>query len=148
VDRSAAFARPHQLLEGRQDHRSTGLLQRIGERLIGGRVRGGAEIDVKHDVARAGVNQLADQFRMLLPGPGPDANILDRRRVDRHQDDVTAGLAGKPAEPQVGQGVLQRLLHPGQQNDCQDARNQNMRSIPSHPAPRRPTPDLKKSGAR
>ena len=54
MDRPAAVAVRHQLLECRQNDRAAGLLQRVGKRLIGSRVRRRAEIDVEHDVARAG----------------------------------------------------------------------------------------------
>ena len=66
-------------------------------------------------------------------GQGQTADLVDRRWVDRHQDNVAGGLPRKPAEPHIGEDGLQHLVRPGEKDDRQDAQDKNMRSMPFHP---------------
>ena len=53
-------------------------------------VRGRGEIDVEDDVADAGAFELLQQLGMKPARPRPDADLLDRGRIDRDDDDIAA----------------------------------------------------------
>src|SRR5262249_19213980 len=57
------------------------------------------------------------------------------RRIDRDQHDVAARRARRPAEARVGQRVVQPRVQAAEQRRCQDAQDQEMRSISSHGRP-------------
>ena len=45
---------------------------------------------------------------------------------------MAAGMARNPAKPKIGQGVLQRIVQPGQQNDGKNAQDKKVRPILFH----------------
>ena len=133
MDRFAVLRIRHHLAKRRQHHRSAGPLQRLGKSLIGGRRRRRAEIDVERDVACAGCFQPVDQLRMQRARPRPHADLIDRAGIDRHQHDVAGGLARKPPEAGIADGILQCLVGAGREHQRQHAQHEKMLSISLHP---------------
>src|SRR5207245_10532318 len=99
---------------------------------IGGSVGRRAEVDIERDLADAGLAELVDQIRMQLPRPRPHADLADRIRIDRDEDDIAAGLARERAKPQVGQRVLQNAPQSGQERKHDHACDKYMWSISLH----------------
>ena len=58
---------------------------------IGGGIGRRGEIDVEGDVADPCAFEPVQQFGVQAARPGPDADLFDRGRVDRDDDDVAAG---------------------------------------------------------
>ena len=112
------------LLEGRQYHRSARALQRFGEVAIGSRVRRRGEIDVERDILHAGLLKLPEQLSIERARPGPDANLVDRRRVDRDNHDIAARLARLPGEAEVCQIVAKSAVPAAEHDDCQNNRHE------------------------
>src|ERR1700686_5683913 len=103
VDGPSIAAVRARLLEGRQHHASARALQRLDKYAVRRRVRWGREIDVEHDVPHTGAVQPPQQVGVEPARPGPDANLLNRGGIDGDNDDVAAGLALLPGEPQIRQ---------------------------------------------
>ena len=139
VDRCLAAALADELLERRQDDGAARARERFSEYLVGGGRRGRAEIHVERDVADAGLLEPVDQLGVHGARPRPDADLLDRGRVDCDQDDVAVRAATEPAEAHGGQGVLQRRAQAGDEHQREHEQNEQMWSILLHASsPRRP----------
>ena len=98
------------LLERRQHDRAAGALQRLGEVPVGRGIGRRGEIDVERDVLHVGVLKLPQQLGVEPARPGPDADLVDRRSIDRDHHDIAAGLPRLPGEPQIGQRMAERAM--------------------------------------
>src|SRR5579872_6812342 len=58
--------------------------------------------------------------------PRPNADFLDRRRIDGDDNDIARGRARQPGETEVGERVTQPVVPARGQRDGQNGGDQNM----------------------
>src|SRR5689334_22081351 len=66
---------------------------------------------------------------MKTTRPRPDADLLERRSVDRHDDDLAARLALQPVEAQIGEHVSEGVMPARRQHYGQRDYHEDMRSV-------------------
>ena len=120
----ADLAVAHPLLERRQHHRPAGICAAHRQRLDR---RPGLDGELKSTSKTMSVApallQPVDQFGMKLSGPWPDAEFLDRRRINRDQDNVAAGLARKTNRTAYRRAHVATHCASPKHDDCQDAQD-------------------------